>query len=759
LSLTVSGLRYSYPGAERPALDGVAFSLGDHEYAALLGANGSGKSTLARCVAKLLIADEGTISVDANNGVADGKAIDDGARGVPVAMVFQSPQDQIVSETVKLDVAFGPENIGLKRELIGARVSASLAEYGLSGLTEERTGSLSTGFKQHLALAGVRALAPSLLVLDEPCAMLAPRARESVLGAISRFRAEGGAVLHVTHDRFEAARADRVLVLERGHLVFDGASAAFSALPLATIEAWGLTGDVAPSGTRPHDATATVGARVRDDTRAPVDYRSPAIALSCSGASAGPLFGVDIEFRAGTVTAITGESGTGKSLLLEMLAGLRACDEGAVTVADGRSVALAVQESEASLFCEFVADDVAYGPQNAGLSGPALLDRVRASMDSVSLPFDEFADRRTFSLSGGERRKAALAGIVAMDSDIVLLDEPTSALDARSRAQFLSLILALREEGKTVVFTTNRLEERDIADAVVSLDDRAFHDASRKAAGGKASPRRARTPNQATIERLRTASLGAGTRRETVLSQLPPAFKYWLLACGVVASLSLSSLAFLGVAVAFALALAALARYPARTLVRGIARALPWLAFFGVFQYALNRDILFSVTFAVRFVALYVPIVTFVCLCSHTEIMYGLEDILAFLKPFRVPVRDLSLVTGIVFRFIPLLYEEAARIETARMIRSGNIDARKKKPFFFGKIASMASLFVPLMMRTLTRADRLASAITARYYGTAKNTRYLHWKIGFWQTILMIAVTVLTVLLILLSIKFGNCLI
>lgn len=753
MSLTVSGLRYSYPGADRPALDGVSFALGDHEYAALLGANGSGKSTLARCVAKLLVAGDGAIAVDAPS---DADAARDGARAhrVPVAMVFQSPQDQIVSETVRLDVAFGPENIGLPRELIGERVDASLAEYGLSGYADAPTGSLSTGFKQHLALAGVHALEPSLLVLDEPTAMLAPRARESVLSAISRFHAEGGAILHVTHDRAEAARADRVLVLDRGRLAFDGTGAAFSSLKRETLEAWGLTGDVR----RNPDARALA------DTVASVN--APAVALSCAGVSAGPLFNVTIEFRAGTVTAITGESGTGKSLLLEMLAGLRACDAGTVGVADGLAVALAVQESEASLFCEFVADDVAFGPRNAGLSGAALVERVRASMDRVSLPFADFADRRTFSLSGGERRKAALAGIVAMNADIVLLDEPTSALDARSRAQFLSLILALRDEGKTVVFTTNRIEERDVADAVVSLDDlpgRHAADADVPASGDvsgvakkRASPRRALTANQATIERLRTASRVAGAHRDTALSRLPPAFKYWLLACGVVASLAIPSIPFLGVAVAFALSLALVARYPARTLVRGIVTTLPWLALFGVIQYALYRDLLFSVTFAVRFVALYVPIVTFVFICSHTEIMYGMEDLLAFLKPLRVPVRDLSLVAGIVFRFIPLLYEEAARIETARMIRSGNNGAREGKSFLFGKIASMASLFVPLMMRTLTRSERLSSAITARYYGSAKNTRFLHWKIGFWQTILMIAVTVFTVLLILLSRHFGK---
>jgi hypothetical protein len=127
-----------------------------------------------------------------------------------------------------------------------------------------------------------------------------------------------------------------------------------------------------------------------------------------------------------------------------MIAGLRFSPEGAVERDASATVAMAVQESESALFAEFVSDDVAYGPRNEGLSGSALVDRVRFAMDLVGLPFGDFAERRTFSLSGGERRKAALAGIVAMETDIVILDEPTAALDPVSRAQVLRLIGDLR---------------------------------------------------------------------------------------------------------------------------------------------------------------------------------------------------------------------------------------------------------------------------------------------------------------------------
>ena len=139
-----------------------------------------------------------------------------------VAMVFQSPQDQIVAETAELDVAFGPENIALPREEMHSRVASALDLFSLLTLAKAPTGSLTSGQKQHLALAGVHAMNPSLLVLDEPTSMLAPLARESLLSYLARFRDSGGTILHVTHDLDEASRAGRIIVLDDGRLAFDG---------------------------------------------------------------------------------------------------------------------------------------------------------------------------------------------------------------------------------------------------------------------------------------------------------------------------------------------------------------------------------------------------------------------------------------------------------------------------------------------------------------------------------------------------------
>lgn len=743
MSLTVKDLCFAYPQSATPALDSVSFEISGTEYVALLGANGSGKSTLARCVAGLLSPTSGTVSIDKGDGF-----------DVPVAMVFQSPQDQIVAETAELDVAFGPENIALPREPMRSRVSSSLDLFSLSPLAGAQTGSLTSGQKQHLALAGVNALNPSLLILDEPTSMLAPHARESLLSYLDRFHASGGTVLHVTHDLDEAARAGRIIVLDDGHKVFDGSREIFSALADVTLADWGLLGKIAAS----HRASADGG-----------------FVISCAGITAGSLRGFSMSAARGSIVAVTGEAGSGKSLLLEILAGLRIPESGSVSRDPADAVSLAVQESEASLFAEFVADDIAFGPRNAGLEGSALVDRVRRAMDLAGLPFDRFADRRTFSLSGGERRKAALAGIIAMDTPVVLLDEPSSALDARSRSQLLSLILALRAEGKTVIFTTNRPEECDIADQVITLDgaDIALNAAAPSTPDNTAPKRKrkaALSHDQETLARLRKGAAGSWTRLDTPLHRLPPVFKYIFLACAVTAALAVRGWPWLCLLIALECLPVALARYPFGKLAVGILKIVPWFVFLGVVQYLIVPDPLLPVIFLLRFIALYIPLVLFVSVTSHTEIMYGMEDFLCPLKLARIPVRDVALVTGIVFRFIPLLYEEAARITAARIIRSGGSSAAAVAPGaasgasrhasprrgIGGKVASMASLFVPLVIRTLTRADRLASAVTARYYGNGKNSRYLHWKIGFWQSILVIAVPVLTGLLIFLSMYTGN---
>lgn len=740
MGFSLENLSFTYEGAGKSALSSVSFrSREPSDYIALLGANGSGKSTLARCLMGLLSPSSGKITV------ADAPPL-----SVPVGMVFQFPSDQIVAETVELDVAFGPENVALAKSVLRDRVRDSLSLFSLSADASSATQRLTSGAKQRLSLAGAYALNPTVLVLDEPTSMLASGARAETLAYLDRFYASGGTVLHVTHDLDEALRAQRVVVLRDGSLVFDGSRAEFQSLEPGLLSSWGIVGEKVESPARDRSANTA---------KAPI--------LSCERVFAGPLRDFSLAVTEGTVVAVTGESGSGKTLLLEMLAGLRLPDAGSVARADGARAAFAVQESEASLFAEFVADDVAFAPRNAGLSGSELVRRVRSSMDGVGLPFDSFADRRTFSLSGGERRKAALAGILAMDAPVILLDEPSSALDAQSRSNLLKLIAALRNSGKTVVFTTNRGEDFAVADLVVSLPNPEIAGREKTSGTGAESARarddrstaklRDRSPQArdlAAFQRLRHGDAARDFRPESILRRFSPIQKYALAASAVAAALAIRGWPWLVALIALETIPIALSKYPARRLFVGVAKILPWLAIFGVAQYFMTHDALFPVSFILRFFALYVPLVLFVFLSSQSEIMYGMEDALAPLRLFRVPVRDLAFVTGVVFRFIPILYEEASRLTAARLIRSmGASAARKRGPL--AAIFSMASLIVPLFLRTLVRAERLAQAVTARYYGASESTRYLSWKVSIGRRILVIATFAVAVSLVVASRYFS----
>ncbi|HNY20891.1 MAG TPA: ATP-binding cassette domain-containing protein [Treponemataceae bacterium] len=740
--LTIQSLSYSYPGTKKKALDGVSLTVGAGEYVAVLGANGSGKSTLARCVAGLLSPTEGSSTVDGGASRLPGFSGLSGSARVPTALVFQSPSDQIVAETPELDVAFGPENVGVPRQEMIPLVKDALSLFSLADKGSAWTESLTIGQKQHLALAGVYALAPAVLLLDEPTSMLSPVARKSVLAWLDRFHVAGGTIFHITHDIDEAERAGRVIVLEDGLLVFDGSPNELASLSEKKLVGWGLAAEtrLARKGDARHGASGL-----------PLGEGSLSAVIQCDCVSFGPLKDFSLSASAGTITAITGESGSGKSTILEILAGIRTPLAGSVTLADGAACALAVQESESCLFEEFLADDVSYGPRNMGLSGKALVDRVAEAMDLVGLPFAEFANRRTFSTSGGERRKAALAGIIAMDTAIVLLDEPSSALDTASRAQLLSVLEELRRRGKAVIFTTNREEECKIADTVVRLGESPAGSEVPAAAACANLPRdKSKKPSRdrQSLERLRRGVIHE-PRPDTPLHRLSPLLKYLFTLTLVAAALTLNGWLAVAVFIALECVPAAVARYPFKRLAVGILKILPWLAAVGVIQYFLSPGNLGSIEFILRFIALYIPLVLFTHIASHTEIMYGMEDILAPLRLIRLPVRDVALVTGIVFRFIPLLYGEAARITVARIIRGAGAEGKRG---IVASLRSMASLFVPLTLRTLTRAERLAQAVSARYYGKGRHTRYLHWKTGAAQIILILSVMLLSGFLVYLSI-------
>lgn len=213
--ISLTDVSFSYPGAESTAVSGVSLDVGAGEYVGVVGANGGGKSTLVRLLNGLLAAESGGVRVFGLDPQAE-------ARGVRrrVGMLFQNPDNGLVAPFVEDDVAFGLENLGVAPEEMRVRVAEAISAVGLSGYERRETATLSGGEKQRVALAGLLAVGPDLLVLDEPTSMLDPAGRREVLSRLDGLRGEK-TIVHVTHHLEELSYADRVIVLIGGELAAD----------------------------------------------------------------------------------------------------------------------------------------------------------------------------------------------------------------------------------------------------------------------------------------------------------------------------------------------------------------------------------------------------------------------------------------------------------------------------------------------------------------------------------------------------------
>jgi energy-coupling factor transport system ATP-binding protein len=519
-AIEIKNLSYTYKKASRPALENLSCLIRAGEYVAVLGANGSGKSTLLNCVNGLCVPPPGHIAVYDPRGTALDPAEEGDLEKIRriVGTVMQNPDDQIVGTEVEEDIAFGPENMGLSGEEIRARVDRALKAAGLEALRERPPPFLSGGERQRLTLAGVLAMENEVIALDEAASMIDPSGRERLLDLLDTLAAAGKTILCVTHSLDDALRASRCLVLNHGTIVFDGNPRDLlkpgTGDRLGELEAWGfrlpesirsirlLSGAIPGFSVSSLDPAETAralyrlrplpaeglpegpensevlaggnggGVTARGTGDAVVRFDSVFHEyLSGTGFAVPGIAGVSCAVPRNAAVILIGPSGSGKSTALKHINALLLPSRGRVRVFGEDTLdkktklpplrfkaALAIQSPESALFESYTADDVAYGPRNAGLRGRALLDRVKAAMEEMGLPYGEFADRETGTLSGGEKRRAALAGVLALDSPLLLLDEPAAALDGRGRERVLALIRDRQRAGKTVVATTHSMD-------------------------------------------------------------------------------------------------------------------------------------------------------------------------------------------------------------------------------------------------------------------------------------------------------------
>jgi len=513
---------YVHPEAGTvPALSGVSLSLSRGSYSALLGRNGSGKSTMAKLIDVLEMPQVGSVYV-LGFDTQDDSHFWEIRRAC--GMVFQNPDNQIVGTTVEEDVAFGPENLGVPTPEIRQRVDDALHYVGMYEYAHKQPSQLSGGQKQKLAIAGILAMQPQILLLDESTSMLDPLSRDEFLAVVSRLVHEKNmTVLHITHDMSEACIADHIYVLDHGKVALSGTPGeVFS--QVETVRRLGL--DVPVFAEIAYEVASHLGIHLEQKTLYSRTAAVNGIRMMLSGVAQGSYRDVipevsvprvpvkgrtvlsvshlshsyeknsepalsDISFSVmeGEIFAVIGHSGSGKTTLITHLNGIMRPEEGEVLVyprgaseplntrknADVRKirrvVGLLFQYPEYQLFEETVERDVAFGPTKMGLPPEEISRRVREALSLVGLD-DSFLQRSPFELSGGQKRRVAFAGVLAMDPDILVLDEPAAGLDPTGRREILHYAEKLKERGKTIIIVSHNMDEAArYADRILVLKD------------------------------------------------------------------------------------------------------------------------------------------------------------------------------------------------------------------------------------------------------------------------------------------------
>ena len=464
-AVRASGWGWRHATRKDFALRAVDFTIRPGERVLMLGASGAGKSTMMAGLAGVLGGDE--------EGEQEGSLTIDGvdareARG-RVGLVLQDPDSQIILERLGDDAAFGCENLNVPREEIWQRVRESLDMVGLGGLELGRsTRHLSGGQRQRLALAGVLAMKPGLLLLDEPTANLDPEGVVEVHDAVKKVIETTGQTMVVVEHHIDVwlDLVDRVIVLGRPDADSPARAVIADGKP---DEVFAQMGDVLAAGGAWVPGRAIPDCRPDDETRGETVLSTENLSFG-RGTALGT--GINLDFHAGEVTALMGPNGAGKSTMALTLAGLLKPIDGKVLIADslkpphagqepinwkskellGR-IGMVFQEPEHQFASNFVRDEVAIGPKSMGHGEDEAYQTANRML--VQMNLTRFAKANPYTLSGGEKRRLSVASMLAAAPKVLVMDEPTFGQDFSTWTEMVKLIAAIRDQGSCVIMVTH----------------------------------------------------------------------------------------------------------------------------------------------------------------------------------------------------------------------------------------------------------------------------------------------------------------
>ena len=476
-----------YGAQEKPALTDVSLSIHSGERVCLLGANGSGKSTLSKIIAGIMAPDSGTVSYRDKRAFTDEKGVDSDvymSARKNIAYVFQDPEDQIVARIVEEDVAFGPENKALPTNRIRALVDSCLKTVAMDEYAKADITELSGGQQQRVAIASALAMEPTLFIADEPASMLDIRGRRETIRLLNKLQNSGCAIVHVTHFVEEAKYADTIILLEKGRIVFKGSYEEllnnYHLLQRQNLELpFELKVKEALKSDAIKDCSDSDKYNVQSSQAQESQIKVKNLSFTYDSVNHA-LTDLSFAIQKGEFVCLIGQTGSGKTTLAKTLAGLNSNFSGSINIL-GQSLSsrktrgliqgklgYIMQKPERQLFAETVSDDVAYGPRCQGLTEEEVEKRVSDALETLGI--SHLATRSPFELSGGQQRLAAIAGVLSMHPEILILDEPCASLDSAASGKLLEILKDLNTKGMTCIMVTHSMDDAAyLADTIYVL--------------------------------------------------------------------------------------------------------------------------------------------------------------------------------------------------------------------------------------------------------------------------------------------------
>ena len=746
--VVLKNICFSYDDGKTWTLDRLNLTIRSGERVAIVGKNGSGKSTLAKIIAGLSAPDSGYVELCGEKVFENTTAYADAYRNARkfIGALFQSPEDQIVTTVTEDDVAFGLENLNVEQPKMRKLVNNALEAVHMQNHRLSNPSLMSGGQMQKVALAGSIAMQSKLLVLDEPTSMLDSKSRKNVDELFDDLHKSGTSIVQITHRIDECQRADRILLLENGVL---------HEICLEKLESY-LNNSKSSLSKKSQENINNYQHRnknINDSTHANKAISISHLTVKYDNKSTAAINDYSLDVNEGEIVAIMGENGCGKSTLAKALCGLLKAESGSIIVekipvsgktskADRqnlrKTIGYVMQLPEQQLFANTVREDVAYGPKNFGLKGDALKERVDETLRLLNL--EDLAEKSPFSLSGGQQRLVAIAGVLAFKPRVLVLDEPTAGLDFEAASRLLQILCELNNQGVTIVVITHNIHEvKALGARLVTLKTK-----NSESLEDKKKSSQEKIKQETVTQEKSTSLLSSFDPRITLLS----CFMLMLSAFSITHYTQLAVLAFATLCLIIA------AKIPFIKLISSLHMLIAVFTFSGLLNIlavrtgkilcklgpiiVTNDGIHCAILFATRFSLVIIIGAILVITISPTVLTEACTSLLSPLKTIGIPTQEISLIMSLALRFLPTLSNEAVEVAHAQTARGGSI----RDGSICKRIHAISSLIVPAFAGVIRHSETLSLALDTRCYTPSATRSHLHTLKVRAKDVLLLAITV-----------------